>query len=174
MELKEAMNTRKSVRSYTGEPISDEQLQAVLTAAYEAPIGGGRYGSIHLTIITNKELLTEIDTNAANFFGKPSLHPLYGAPMLIVVSSNESGNVASANAGFVLQNMSLAAVEEGVGHCIIYGATAGLVENKELLAKLNLPEGYTPLGSIELGQTEESYEKREIPESHKYSTNEIL
>lgn len=33
MELKEAMNIRKSIRSYTGEQISKEQLDAILTAA---------------------------------------------------------------------------------------------------------------------------------------------
>lgn len=173
MELKEAMNTRKSIRSYTGEPISKEQLDAILTAAYEAPIGMGKYDSIHLTIISNKDLLNEIDKNAATFFGKPDVHPLYGAPTLIVISSNDQGNVASANAGFILQNMSLAAVEEGVGHCDIYGALAALAQNKSLLAKLNLPDGFTPLGALVVGKTGETYEKREIPDAHKYVTNEI-
>ena len=43
MELKEVMNIRKSVRSYTGAQISEKQLNAVLTAAYEAPVGMGKY-----------------------------------------------------------------------------------------------------------------------------------
>lgn len=173
MELKEAMNTRKSIRSYTGEPISKEQLDAILTAAYEAPIGGGRYNSIHLTVITDKELLDEIDRAGAEFFGNPSIHPLYGAPMLIVISSNSEDNVASANVGIIIQNMSLAAVEEGVGHCDIYGATAALAQKPELVAKLGLPEGFVPLGSIELGKTDETYTKRTIPDSHRYSMNTI-
>ena len=142
MELKEVMNIRKSVRSYTGVQISEKQLKAILTAAHEAPVGMGKYDSIHLTVITKAALLNELDANAATFFGNPSMHPLYGAPMLIVVSSNSEGNVASANVGFVLQNMSLAAVEEGAGQCIIYGAVAALQQNKELLSKLDLPDGW--------------------------------
>lgn len=173
MELKEALNARKSIRTYDGEQITKEQLDHILTAAYEAPIGMGKYDSIHLTIITNKDLLDEIDQNAAKFFGNPSMHPLYGAPMLIVVSSKDEGNVASANVGIILQNMALAAVDEGVGHCDIYGATAALVQNKELLAKLNLPEGFTPLGSIVLGRSSEQYWKRDVLASHKYGMNEI-
>lgn len=173
MEFKNVLNTRKSIRSYTGEPISKEQLDNILTAAYEAPIGMGKYDSIHLTVVTNKDLLDEIDQNAAKFFGDPSFHPLYGAPTLIVVSSKDQGNVASANVGIIIQNMSLAAVDEGVGHCDIYGATVALTQNKELLLKLNLPEGYTPLGSIALGLSDEKYEKREIPAKHKYGMNEI-
>lgn len=173
MEFKDVLNTRKSIRSYTGEPISKEQLDNILTAAYEAPIGMGKYDSIHLTVVTNKDLLNEIDQNAAKFFGNPSAHPLYGAPTLIVVSSKDQGNVASANVGIIIQNMSLAAVDEGVGHCDIYGATVALTQNKELLSKLNLPEGYAPLGSIALGLSDEKYEKREIPAKHKYGMNEI-
>lgn len=173
MELKEALNRRKSIRSYTGEQISQEQLDAILTAGYEAPIGMGKYDSIHLTVITNKELLSEIDANAAKFFGNPDMHPLYGAPMLIVVSSNGANNVASANVGIILQNMALAAVDEGVGHCDIYGATAALVQNKDLLAKLKVPAGFTPLGSLAVGRTDETYTAREVPAEHKFAMNTI-
>ena len=87
MELYKALNIRKSIRSYTGEGITDAQLERILTAAYEAPIGMKRYDSIHLTVITNPKLLHEIDANAAAASGDPSRHPLYGAPMMILVSS---------------------------------------------------------------------------------------
>lgn len=173
MELKDALNRRKSVRSYTGEPVSEEQLQAILTAAYEAPVGSGKYGSIHLTIVTNKDLLDRIDANAARFFGNPKAHPLYGAPQLIVISSNAEGNVASANVGDILENMSLAAVEEGIGSCFIYGATAALTQDPDLVAALGLPEGFKPLGSLALGKTDEAYAPRVIPEGHRFSQNVI-
>ena len=45
MELYKALNIRKSIRSYTGEGITDAQLERILTAAYEAPIGMKRYES---------------------------------------------------------------------------------------------------------------------------------
>jgi FMN reductase (NADPH) len=173
MELEKVLNIRKSVRSYTGEQITEAQLEKILKAAEEAPVGMARYDSIHLTIITNKELLQEIDANAAKFFGNPSRHPLYGAPALIVVSSNAQGNVASANVAMIIENMSLAAVDEGVGHCDIYGATNALSQNPELVKKLNLPDGFVPTGSLALGVTDETYEARTIPESRRYQTNRI-
>lgn len=173
MELQHALNQRKSVRSYTGELPTKEQLQAVLDAAYEAPVGMGKYDGIHLTIVTNKELLGKIDANAAKFFGNPEAHPLYGAPMLIVVSSDAEGNVASANVGDIIQNMSLAAVEQGVGSCYIYGATAALAQNGELLTALQLPEGFKPLGSIVLGQSDDAYAPRNVPESHHFGQNVV-
>ena len=47
------------------------------------------------------------------------------------------------------------------------------MKNKDLLAKLDLHDGFVPLGAIALGATKETYEKREIPDSHRYSMNEI-
>ncbi|MCH4005834.1 MAG: nitroreductase family protein [Eubacterium sp.] len=73
----------------------------------------------------------------------------------------------------ILQNMSLTAVEEGLGHCDIYGATRALVQDKNLLARLQLPEGFTPTGSLALGRTTETYTDREIPETHKFELNRI-
>ncbi|NMF25648.1 hypothetical protein HF885_04215 [Olsenella umbonata] len=123
MELREALNRRRSIRSYTGELADPDQLEAIFAAAYEAPVGMGRYEGIHLTVVTRPGLLAAIDAAAARMFGNPDAHPLYGAPMLVVVSSDAEGNVASANAAAVIQNMSLAAVDQGVGSCYIYGAT---------------------------------------------------
>jgi len=173
MELEDALNQRKSVRSYTGEPATPEQLEAVLTAAYEAPIGMGKYDSIHLTVVTRRSLLDAIDAAAARLFGNPELHPLYGAPTLVVVSSSGEGNVASANVAAIIQNMSLAAVEQDLGSCYIYGAIRALVQDPALLSELELPEGFTPLGSIILGQTEERYAPREIPAEHRFAQNVV-
>lgn len=54
MTVQEAINVRKSVRSYTGEPVSEEELKAILMAGQSAPIGMAKYETIHLSVITNK------------------------------------------------------------------------------------------------------------------------
>jgi FMN reductase (NADPH) len=173
MELSEALKRRRSIRSYTGEVADPDQLEAILAAAYEAPIGMGRYEGIHLTVVTRPSLLAAIDAAAARMFGNPDAHPLYGAPMLVVVSSDAEGNVASANVAAVIQNMSLAAVDQGVGSCYIYGATRALAQDAGLLAQLDLPEGLVPLGSIVLGKTDEKYEPRRVPASHHFAQNDV-
>lgn len=173
MELSEALNRRRSIRSYTGEVADPDQLEAILAAAYEAPIGMGRYEGIHLTVVTRPSLLAAIDAAAARMFGNPDAHPLYGAPMLVVVSSDAEGNVASANVAAMIQNMSLAAVDQGVGSCYIYGATRALAQDAGLLAQLDLPEGLVPLGSIVLGKTDEKYEPRRVPASHHFAQNDV-
>lgn len=79
METFKTMTCRKSVRSYKS-TLSDANLQKILMAAQAAPIGMGKYDTMHMTVIRNTELLQELDRNAAEFFGDPSRTPLYNAP----------------------------------------------------------------------------------------------
>ncbi|SDB18281.1 nitroreductase family protein [Eubacterium oxidoreducens] len=166
METKKIFQIRKSVRSYTGK-VTDEQIQEVLFAAQAAPVGMAKYDTIHLTVIKDRALLDEIDQAAAKFFGDPSKHPLYGAPVLIVVSTQldaqGNNNVHYANAAMIIHNMALAAIDLGLGSVDIYGAVAALNQNPALVAKLNLPDGFVPVGATAFGETTETFEEREIP-----------
>ena len=167
MNTMETICSRKSVRSYTGEGITAEELATILKAANASPVGMGQFDSLHLTVITNKDLLNKIDKATAAMFGKPDMHPLYNAPMLVLVSSKEPApmmeNVAYSNAAIMVHNMALAATELGVGSCYIWGAIAALGHNPEILSELKLPEGFIPCCAICLGKTKETYELREIP-----------
>ena len=167
MNTVETICSRKSVRSYTGESITPEELDTILKAANASPVGMGQYESLHLTVITNKELLGKIEKATAAMFGKPDMHPLYNAPMLVLVSSKEPApmmeNVAYSNAAIMVHNMALAATELGVGSCYIWGAVAAVSHNPEILSELKLPEGFIPCCAICLGKTNEKYAWKEIP-----------
>lgn len=177
MNTLETIYARKSVRTYTGEPITAKELNTILKAANAAPVGMGQYENVHLTVITNTELLKKIDAAGAIMFGKPDIHPLYNAPMLIVVSAKmpevkAMENVTYSNAAIIVQNMALAAAELGVGVCHIWGATMALQNTPELLKELKLPDGFLPCCAATLGKTEDSYSEREIPED-RIATNII-
>ncbi|MCC8017445.1 MAG: nitroreductase family protein [Lachnospiraceae bacterium] len=166
METLKTINTRKSTRSYTG-ALSDAALQTVLQAGQAAPIGMGKFDTMHMTVIRDKDLLHEIDRAAAGFFGDPSRTPLYGAPCLILISTPvpdpANGNVSYSNAAIMTENMSLAATDLGLGSCLIWGAIAALNQTPELVAKLNLPEEHTVCCGIVLGETTDELTEREIP-----------
>ncbi len=163
----ETICSRKSIRSFTGANIAENELQTILTAAYAAPVGKAEYDSLALTVISNQALLQKIDEAGSSFFGRPGFHPLYNAPTLIVVSSKLSGtpmdNIAYSNAATIVQNMALSATELGIGACHIWGAIMALGNAPEIVAELNLPNGYTPCCGVILGKTNEKYEIREIP-----------
>ncbi len=166
MNTMEALFSRKSVRSYTGEAITPEQEALILKAANAAPVGMGQYETVHLTIIKDRELLSEIDSTAATMMNRPDASPLYGAPELIIVSAKMTPGmekVGHANAAMIDHNMAIAATELGVGCVYIYGAIAAIIETPELLAKLHLPEGFVPSAGLAVGVTDYTYTEREIP-----------
>jgi len=161
MDLQEVIAKRKSVRSYTGESLTEDQISKILTAANLSPVGMAKYDTLHITVVTDKAMLDAIDKAGADFFGNPDMHPLYGVPALFVVSSNVEGNVSSANCAIAVHTMSLAAVDAGLGQVLIYGATAALAQNKVLIAKLAIPDGFTPVASLAVGKTTDTYEPRQ-------------
>lgn len=167
MNTFDTLFSRRSVRTYTGDALTEAELTAVLKAANAAPVGRAMYDTLHLTVVQNPALLAQIDRHGAAFFGDMSRTPLYHAPALIVVSTKKPApgaeNVTFSNAAIVAHNMCLAAVEMGLGQCCIWGATAAMAESGELVGQLGLPEGFVPCCSVIVGRTEEKYALREIP-----------
>ncbi len=165
MEFFDTLYSRKTVRDYTGEPITDAQLAEILKAAQAAPIGRKRYETLHMTVIRNKDFLDKWEQKV---FAETGRMPFYGAPTLVLISSVVDGapldNVNYSNAASMAQNMALAACAMGVGACHIWGAVRTLNESPELLAELTVPEGMRPVCSVIFGVTEETYEERDIPE----------
>lgn len=175
MNTLDALFSRKSIRTYNGENISDEQLNIILKAAWASPVGRALFETLHITVISNKEYLSKWE----DYCEKMTAHrPFYGAPTVILVSSLipstdlKSVNVNFSNAAILVQDMAIAATELNIGSCHIWGAVRLLNDNEDLLKELNLPEGMIPCCAIILGQTDEKYTLKDIPEN-KISTNFI-
>lgn len=169
MNTFETIYSRRSIRAFNGERIDESERAAILKAAYAAPVGRAMYDTLHLTVIENAEFLARWEKATAERFGNPELHPFYGAPTLILVSSvvNDCAmsNVNYSNAAILVQNMALAATELGVGACHIWGAIGVLNAEPELKASLKLPEGMTPCCAIALGHFDGCYELRDVAEN---------
>lgn len=165
MDFTEVLNSRQSIRTFNGEPASQDALKAILHGANASPVGMGKYESLHLTVIESKDILAQIEKNTADVFKNHDRSFLYGAPQLIVVSTAQNDNVGFSNAAIVAQDMALAATNEGIGACLIWGCIMALNTNRELLSKLNLPEGFKPSCAVAIGQFDGKYTEREIPEN---------
>lgn len=169
MDTMNTLYSRKSIRTYTGEKISDQELNEILKAAQAAPVGMGKYDTVHLTVIESPKILKKIDDNTKATFQNPEIIALYGAPTFIVVSvkpsSAQPNNVEYSNAAIMVHNMALAAVNMGIGCCDIWGAVMALNANNELIGELELPKDFVPCCGIILGKTTNQYSTREIPEN---------
>lgn len=164
METLTTINERHAIRTYTGAKPSDEQLTKILTAAESAPVAMGQFERYHLTVIEDPAVLSAIDDAAAAAFGRKKM--LYGAPVFVLVSvdanGKELGNADYSSAAVLAHTMALAATDQGVATCYIWGVVAGLVQSPETVAKLKLPAGFVPTCGVVLGQSSEKYAPREV------------
>lgn len=165
MEFTSVLNQRKSIRSFTGEAVSEETMKKIIHAANASPVGMGKYETVHLTVIRNKAILAELEENTAQVFQAHNRSFLYGAPELVLVSTTATDNVGYSNAAIIAHDMALAAVDEGAGVCHIWGCIMALSQNPALVAKLGIPEGFAPACAVAVGKTNEAYIEREIPEN---------
>ena len=127
MTISNAIMQRKSIRSYTDQPVSDEDLATIIEAGRWAP----NAGPYNISVIRNSDLLNRIDdlTSKAmlasgNDFlieraSLPGYRPLYGAPVLIILSGPSDAPYTQLNAATCAENMLLQATELGLGSCFL-------------------------------------------------------
>lgn len=165
MNTSDTIYSRRTIRNFNGKAITEQELSRILKAAYAAPVGRAMYDSLSLSVVTNKALLLKWEQHMAKAVGNPDMHPFYGAPTVILVSSVGNGNVNYSNAATLVQNMALTATDMGIGACHIWGAVGVLNGNAELIKELKVPDGMTPCCAIALGYFDGEYEIRDIPEN---------
>ncbi|MGN0659248.1 MAG: nitroreductase family protein [Emergencia sp.] len=163
MKTREAIARRCSCRAYKPYQISEKELNIVLQAGNAAPVGMGKYETLKMTVIMDGELLEKIDAEGSKFFGDPSVHPLYGAPVFILVSAQgDDVELGMCNASCIIENMALAAADIGLGSCYIRGNVKAVTYNKALCEEMKVPEGFVPCGGIVLGYPLKEPETREL------------
>lgn len=165
MNTLDTIYSRRTIRNFNGKAITDEELSQILKSAYAAPVGRAMYDSLSMTVVTSKALLLKWEQYMAKAVGEPDMHPFYGAPTVILISSAGDGNVNYSNAATLVQNMALAATDMGLGACHIWGAVMALNGNAELIKELKVPDGMTPCCAIALGHFDGEYAIRDIPEN---------
>ncbi|MBQ3379017.1 MAG: nitroreductase family protein [Clostridia bacterium] len=161
MEIIKGITKRSSVRKFTSEPVSDEELKTILLAGDCAPVSMGRYETMQLTVVRDAGVLKRIGAGASivmsKVFGKEMKSPFnfYGAKTLVVISSKESAikGINFANGGTIAENMMLQAAEGGIGSCVIWFAAAAINADAELKKSLGISEDMNALFAVALGHS---------------------
>jgi nitroreductase len=144
----ETILSRRSIRSYQDKKIPEQDLQEIIKCGIYAPSSRNKQ-DWHLTVITNKEKIDEINKMAIEGmirFGieiNKDSHIFYKAPCIIVISS-KIGGFSEINIGCVIENIAIAAKSMGYGSCIV-GQTRYLYHKADKIDVdriLKIPEGY--------------------------------
>ena len=154
-EILKNLETRRSVRNYKPEQVSDEQLDAVLRAGSYAASGMNNQKAIMVAVRdkATRDLLSKL--NAAVMGSDRD--PFYGAPCVIVVLSDPERSTWVEDGSLVLGNLMNAAHAVGLGSCWIHRAREvfDTPEGKALLKQWGLPETLRGVGTCILGYANE-------------------
>ncbi len=168
----ESIKSRRSIRKYTKEQISDKDLYTILESAKYAPSGSNSQ-SWHFTVIQNQDILLKLNTCIKIAFEKlevdentyrsirsgkiasknDSYSFYYNAPTLIIVSNESNYSNAMADSACALENMLLTANALKLGECWINQVTwfDGDEAVRSILTSLEIPQSYKVCGAISLG-----------------------
>ena len=158
MELKEALLKRRSVRKFTDEKVSDDQINELLHAAMSGPSACNKT-PWEFYVVRNTDKLDEVK--------KSSLFARFNSPVVIVVAGNLSRALPDPITDYWIQdcsaaieNILLRATDLGLGT-----VWCGAYPHKRVLGNLQealgMPEDHIPLAIIHIGYPAETPEPRD-------------
>lgn len=151
----EKLLTRRSVRKYTAQTVSDEILDKVLEAGLYAPSAKNNQKPV-MVAVRDQELIAKLSKANAAIMGVET-DPFYGAPCVIVVLADSAMGTWIDDGSLVMGNLLNAAHALGLGSCWINRAREyyDTAEGKELLKAWGLPETYRGVGNCIIGYADE-------------------
>ena len=158
-EVLNAIKTRRSIRKYKAEQITDEQLDAILEAGTYAATGMGKQSPV-IVVVQKPELIAKLSKMNAAVMGTTS-DPFYGAPTVLIVLADPERGTYVEDGSLVMGNLMLAAhraKEEFASP-----------EGKALLKEWGLSENYVGIGHCILG-----YRDCEYPEAKERKADYIV
>jgi nitroreductase len=166
MDAMEAILSRRSIRRYTSQKISDQLIKELLEAAMNAPSASNEQ-PWHFIVINDREILGEI----------PKFHPYSGmlkeAPVAILVCID----LDVGSEGFLVQdgsaateNILIAAHAKGLGAVWLglYPLKERITGMRRLLA---LPDRILPLSLVSIGYPAEKIRKEKRYQPSRVHTN---
>lgn len=151
MDILEAIFTRRSIRKYTGEEITEEQLNIILRAGFAAPSAHNKQ-PWHFVVFREKKTLE----NIAQVHPYAKMLPQAGCGIVVCGDSNvetRPGFLAE-DCSAAIQNMLLAAHGIGLGAvwCGLYPVTR---LTKSVTGVMEFPEHIVPIGLVVIGHKNE-------------------
>ncbi|WP_238885013.1 nitroreductase [Clostridium sp. YIM B02551] len=188
-EVIENILSRRSIRKYLEDQISDEDLSIILEAAKHAPSGGNSQ-TWHFTVLQNKEKLMELNKYVRAAFEKLEVNEntyrsirsgkvaakneaysfYYNAPTLIIVTNERNYGNAMADSACAIENMLLASNALNLGSCYVNQLTwfGDDKDLRKLLIELGVPETHKVWGAIIVG-----YRDGDMPKAAKRKENTV-
>lgn len=150
-ETLSAIMTRRSVRSYQPDQITEQELDAVLQAGLYAPCGRGSQ-CVVLAAVQEKAVRDRLSAMNAAIMGTDS-DPYYGAPTIIIALADPEQSTWVEDGSCALTAMMEAAHALGLASCWIHREREifDAPDGKSLLKTWGLSESLRGVGALALG-----------------------
>ncbi|MEW5736483.1 MAG: nitroreductase family protein [Thermodesulfobacteriota bacterium] len=175
-EFFQTLMERRSIRNYTDQPVSGEELQKILSAVQMSP-SWANCQCWEIVVVSDPEIKSALGETLAK--GNPAAKCFSRAPLVLalVAKKNTSGFYKGVvttkfgdwfmfDMGICCQSLCLAAQDLGLGTVVV-----GLFDQDRAAAILKVPEGFDLVSLVPLGHPEKvpsAPKRREISEfSHK-------
>jgi nitroreductase len=163
-ETLQVIHSRRSIRKYRPEPVSDTEIKAIIQAALYAPSARNQQ-AWHFTIVRDPAMMCNLkETQKANMLrsgiesivqraSEPGYVAFHNAPMLIIISAEEKAGSVLIDCGAAAQNIALAAESLDIGTCLMTSSERLFANDTEGVLKktLGIPEGYRHVLAISVG-----------------------
>ena len=154
----EAILQRRSIKQYTGEQVTDEELEQIIKCGLYAPNGRSAQAPVFVAVRDKqtRDLLSKLN---AEVMGSGE-DPFYGAPCVICVLADAQRSTAVEDGSLALGNMCLAAHSLGLGSCWIHRCRQVFEtpKGKELLEKWGVQGDLIGVGFCILGRSTQKKE----------------
>ena len=140
MDVFEAIQERRSIRSYTDKPVEREKIEKILEAGRLAP-SVRNSEPWHFIIVTNAEKRKALSKVLyAKFVSQ--------APLVIVACGDKkaSADWYAVDVSLAVENMILTAISEGLGTCCV-----GSFNGKDAMELLKIPDNYDVIVMLAVG-----------------------
>lgn len=161
-----AIMDRRSIRGYTEEPVTEEELYTILRCGLWAPSGRNNQ-TTKFSVLRDKALMERLQNEVMGNTENPSKWLsggfYYNAPCLVFLYDKHGDRWSGINAALAIENMHLAAQSLGLGSIIL-----GIIKEFMLSEKgeewkkiLKIPEDYDFVLALAVGH--KTHEGKALP-----------
>ena len=164
----EVVTTRRTVRSYTADPVSRQEIQELIDLAVLAPTAMnaqpwaftvvtdpavmGRLDAVVVETLRTPAVLERIPSERLRqMIGDPAFTIFYQAPALIAIHGDSRVPAAMIDCQLAAENLFLAAHARGLGSCYM-GFLTMAADHEEVRRLLRIPEGNRLMAAAVVGR----------------------
>lgn len=161
--MENAILQRRAVRKYTADPVSQGEIDQLEAAFQASPCGMHQMDVMQGIIVVNADLRKQIEDATDN--------SCYGAPLLFVLLVNKDSQFGDRDASAAAENIMVQASSLGLGSVYVMSGALKLNSQADLLAKLQVPDGFVVSTIVAVGHIDGKVEAED--RSQRYQCRQI-